>query len=328
MKRPFSLFSGFCFAAILSLLFAATNVSAEDTSISIGTGGKGGVYYPYGVGLAEIWTQYVDRVKAVAEVTGGSVENVRLADRGEAVIGTVMGDVAYQAFYAQGRFEGKPQKIHAVFMMYPNLYQVVVPKESKVKSIFDVEGKKVSVGPPGSGTEFMTNLIFEALGISYNTFEVRRLSFSETANALRDSTIDVGIWCVAPGTSSIRDLAATHDIRLIDFTPEQQKKVTDKYIFYAPFDLAADTYKGAGNDIPTISVWNVVICSADLGEEFVYNLVKAVFDHQDFLTRIHPFAKYTTPENALNTSPIPFHPGAVKFYKEKGYAIPDRLMPK
>ena len=328
MKRCIFLFSCLCFGAVCSLLLQATNVSAKTTFISIGTGGTGGVYYPYGGGLAEIWTHHVDGIKAVAEVTGASVENVRLADRGETVIGEVMGDVAYQAYYAEGRFKGKPQKIYAMFMMYPNLYQVAVLKKSGIKSILDVAGKDVSVGSPGSGTEFMTNLVFEALGISYDTFKVHRLSFVENSNALRDRTIDVGIWCVAPGTSSIMDLATTHDIKLIDFTPEQQEKVTSKYTFYAPFDIAADTYKGMENNVPTISVWNVVICSADLGEGLVYDLVKAVFEHQDFLTRIHPFAKYTTPENALHTSPIPFHPGAVKFYKEKGLIVPDRLMPK
>ena len=314
---------------VLAALFCFSGQAMAKTEfISIGTGGTGGVYYPYGGGLAEIWTKYVKGVKAVAEVTGASVENVRLCDRGETVIGLVMGDVAYQGYFAEGRFKGKPQKIYAMFMMYPNLYQVVTLQGSGINSIYDVKGKNVSVGAPGSGTEFMTNLVFDALGIPYDSFKVHRLSFVENSNALRDKTIDVGIWCVAPGTSSIMDLATTHKIEIIPFTPEEQKKVTEKYTFYAPFDLAAGIYNGIEKDVPTVSVWNVVICSQDLDEDLVYNLTKAVFEHQSYLMQIHPFAKYTTPENAVKTSPIPFHPGAIKYFKEKGIEIPERLMPK
>ncbi len=314
---------------VLAALFCFSGQAMAKTEfISIGTGGTGGVYYPYGGGLAEIWTKYVKGVKAVAEVTGASVENVRLCDRGETVIGLVMGDVAYQGYFAEGRFKGKPQKIYAMFMMYPNLYQVVTLQGSGINSIYDVKGKDVSVGAPGSGTEFMTNLVFDALGIPYDSFKVHRLSFVENSNALRDKTIDVGIWCVAPGTSSIMDLATTHKIEIIPFTPEEQKKVTEKYTFYAPFDLAAGIYNGIEKEVPTVSVWNVVICSQDLDEDLVYNLTKAVFDHQSYLMQIHPFAKYTTPENAVKTSPIPFHPGAIKYFKEKGIEIPERLMPK
>jgi len=328
MKRIAALLAISGLTALMVFSFFLSPASAKTEYISIGTGGTGGVYYPYGGGLAEIWTKYVKGVKAVAEVTGASVENVRLCDRGETVIGEVMGDVAYQAYFAEGRFKGKPQKIYAMFMMYPNLYQVVTLQGSGIKSIYDVKGKSVSVGAPGSGTEFMTNLVFEALGIPYDSFNVHRLSFVENSNALRDKTIDVGIWCVAPGTSSIMDLATTHKIEIIPFTPEEQKKVTEKYTFYAPFDLAAGVYNGVDKPVPTVSVWNVVICSQDLDDELVYNLTKAVFDHQKYLMQIHPFAKYTTPENAVKTSPIPFHPGAIKYLKEQGLEIPARLMPK
>ena len=328
VKKSVCIISILCLIGIAGLALNTSDALAKTQFISIGTGGTGGVYYPYGGGLAEIWTKYVKGVKAVAEVTGASVENVRLADKGETVVGLVMGDVAYQAYYADGRFKGKPQKIYAMFMMYPNLYQVVVLKDSGIKSIYDVKGKNVSVGSPGSGTEFMTNLVFEALGIPYSEFKVHRLSFVENANALHDKTIDVGIWCVAPGTSSIMDLATTHSIEIIPFTPEEQKKVCDKYTFYAPFDVPAGTYNGIDKPVPTVSVWNVVICTQGLSDDLVYNLTKTVFEHQKYLMQIHPFAKYTTPENAIKTSPIPFHPGAVKYFKEIGLTVPPRLMPK
>ncbi len=305
----------------------AAPVSAKTTFISIGTGGTGGVYYPYGGGLAEIWTKYVPGVRAVAEVTGASVENVKLAHRGETVIGEVMGDVAYQAYRGIGKFKGKPQKILAMACMYPNVLQIVTLKGSGIKNVTDFKGKRVSIGAPGSGTAFMAQLVLETLGVPLDSFQVRRLSFNETANALRDGTIDAGFWVVAPGTSSIMDLATTHDIEIVAFTPEQQKKVTEAYDYYSAWTLEAGVYRGVDKPVPTLSVWNVIICQRDLPEDLVYQLTKTLFEHNDYLQKIHPFARYTTPENAVSKSPIPLHPGAIRAIEEKGVKVPDRLRP-
>lgn len=313
---------------LLSFFVEPNEPAAKKKFISVATGGTGGVYYPYGGGLAEIWTRHVTGVEAVAEVTGASVENTRLVNRGESLIGEIMNDVAYQAYYAEGRFKGKPQKILAMFQMYPHHYHVVALKGSGIKTIYDIKGKRVSVGAPGSGTEFKTNLVFKALGISYNDFKVHRLSFTENANALKDGTIDVGIWDVAAPTSSIMDLATTRDIVLISLSDEDIKKIVEAYPFYSPFVMSPGIYKGQDYPVKNPSVWNTVICTADTSEELVYQLVKAVFQHKDYLEKIHPFAKYTTPENAITASPIPLHPGAMKYYRELGLKIPDRLIPK
>lgn len=313
---------------IVGIMFVATPSSAQTTFISIAAGGTGGVYYPYAGGLAEIWTRHVPGVQAVAEVTGASVENIRLLNRAESLTATVMNDAAYQAYYAEGRFDGNPQNVRAMFQMYPHHYHVVALKGSGINTIYDIKGKHVSVGAPASGTEFKTDLIFKALGISYNDFRVHRLSFTETANALKDRTIDVGIWDVAAPTSSIMDLAVTRDIVLIPFSDEDMQKIIDAYPFYSPFVLPADSYRGVDYPVSNPSVWNSVLCNADLPDDLVYQLVKAVFEHQDYLKMIHPFAAYSTPENAMVATPIPLHPGAVKYYKEKGYEIPDHLMPK
>jgi len=302
---------------------------AKTQFVSIGTGGTGGVYYPYGGGVAEIWTKHVKDVKAVAEVTGASVENTKLCHKGETLFGEIMSDVAFQAYNGVDKFEGKPQKIRGMFVMYPNFFHAVALKKLGLKSLENIKGKKVSVGAPGSGTEFMTNLIFEgALGIPYDSFNVFRLSFNENANALKDGTIDVGIWCVAPPTSSIMDLATTHELDIIPFSDAQIKKITGKYPFYSEFTLLAKTYKGQETDILTPTVWNTFICNADLDTDLIYELTKAVFENQDYLIKIHPFAKYTTPENAAQHSVIPLHPGAIKYLKEKGVAVPDKLMSK
>jgi TRAP transporter TAXI family solute receptor len=196
-------------------LFVSGPAPAKTEYISIGTGGTGGIYYPYGGGVAEIWNKYVPEVRAVAEVTGASVENVKLADKGETVIGEVMGDVAVAGFDGLSKFKGQKQSILSMAIMYPNLLQVVALKKSGITDIEQVKGKKISSGSPGSGTNFMAETVFKALGIPLDSYSDSRLSFTETANALKDGTIEVGIWSVGPGTSSILDLATTHNIHII-----------------------------------------------------------------------------------------------------------------
>jgi TRAP transporter TAXI family solute receptor len=312
---------------VCSLLLIGGPAMARTQFISIGTGGTGGIYYPYGGGVAEIWTKNVKDVKSVAEVTGASVENVKLAHKGETVIGEVMGDVAVAGYNGLSKFQGKKHDILSMAIMYPNLLQVVTLKDSGITNVEQIKGKKISSGSPGSGTNFMSETVFKALGIPLDSYSDSRLSFTETANALRDGTIDVGFWSVGPGTSSILDLATTHDIRILTFTPEQQQKIVDANKEYSAVDLAGGVYRGVDNPVPTIGVWNVMICQKSLDENLVYNLVKALFEHQDYLIKIHPSASYTTAENAVKYSPIPLHPGTVKYLKEKGIQVPAGLMP-
>jgi uncharacterized protein len=315
---------------ILSLclvLAVAGPVAAKTQFISIGTGGTGGIYYPYGGGVAEIWSKYVPGVKAVAEVTGASVENVKLADKGETVIGEVMGDTAVAGFEGLSKFKGKKHHILAMAMMYPNLLQVVTLKKSGITNIEQVRGKRISTGSPGSGTNFMAEAVLKSLGIPLDSYQDSRLSFTESANALRDGTIDVGFWSVGPGTSSILDLATTHEITIIPITPEQAEKIVAADPTYAAVDLGGGLYRGIDKPVPTIGVWNVMICQASLDTGLVYKLVKALYEHNDYLLKIHNSASYTTPENAVKYSPIPLHPGTIKYLKEKGIQVPAKLMP-
>lgn len=312
----------------IGMFFAMAGQAAAKTEfISIGTGGTGGIYYPYGGGVAEIWSKNVKGVKAVAEVTGASVENVKLAHKGETVVGEVMGDVAEAGFNGTGKFKNKKHDIKTLAVMYPNLLQVVTLKKSGITNIEQVKGKQISTGSPGSGTNFMAEAVFKALEIPLDSYKDSRLSFTESANALRDGTIEVGIWSVGPGTSSILDLATTHDIHVIAFTPEQTQKILDFNKNYSSVELAGGLYRGVDSPVITIGVWNVMICQASLAPEMVYNLAKALFENNDYLKKIHPSAAYTTPENAVKYSPIPLHPGTAKYLKEKGVDIPAKLMP-
>ncbi len=261
---------------LLCSVFIITGPAAARTQfISIGTGGTGGIYYPYGGGVAEIWTKYVKDVRAVAEVTGASVENVKLAHKGETVIGEVMGDVAVAGLKGLSKFKGKKHDILSMAIMYPNLLQVVTLKKSGITNIEQIKGRNISSGSPGSGTNFMAETVFKALGIPLDSYSDSRLSFTESANALRDGTIEVGVWSVGPGTSSILDLATTHDIHIISFTPAQQKKILAANKEYSAVDLAGGVYRAVDKPVPTIGVWNVMICQRWLETDLVYNLVKS-----------------------------------------------------
>jgi len=312
--------------AIGALLLPASAI-AKTTFISIGTGGTGGIYYPYGGGVAEIWSKYVPDIKAVAEVTGASVENVKLAHKGETVVGEVMGDVAVAGFEGLDKFQGKKHDILSMAVMYPNLLQVVTLKSSGITSLEQVKGRNISTGSPGSGTNFMAEAVLKALGIEQSDYKDSRLSFTESANALRDGTIDVGFWSVGPGTSSILDLATTHDIHIIGITPAQTEKILAANDTYSSVDLGGGVYRGVDQPVPTIGVWNVMICQASLEADMVYQLVKALYEHNDYLLKIHPSAAYTTPPNAVKYSPIPLHPGTIKYLKEQGVDVPAKLMP-
>lgn len=310
----------------LALVFTGT-ANAGTTFISIGTGGTGGIYYPYGGGVAQIWSKNVKGVKAVAEVTGASVENVKLAHKGETVIGEVMGDVAAAGYNGLSKFKGKKHDILSMAIMYPNILHVVALKKSGINNIEEVRGKNISTGSPGSGTNFMAESVLNALEIPVTDFKDSRLSFTESANALRDSTIKVGIWSVGPGTSSILDLSTTHEINILPFTPEQTNKILTAKPTYSAVDLAGGIYRGVDTTVPTIGVWNVMICQKSLKTDLVYKLAKALFENNAYLKKIHPSAAYTTPENTVKYSSIPLHPGTIKYLREKGIDVPERLIP-
>lgn len=295
--------------------------------LSIVTGGTGGVYFPYGGGMSTVINRHIPYLRATAEVTGASVENVRMITEGTAELALIMNDVAFQAYSGEGRFEGDPQPIRTVFQMYPHHYHVVVLKSSDVQNVEDIRGKRVSIGAPGSGTEFKTELVLTSLGIDYEEFTPFRLPFAETGDDLRDGRIDVGIWDVAAPTSSVMEITATRDIRLISFTDAQIEKIVTANPFYSRFEMSPGTYPGQDEPVVNPSVWNSVVCNKDYPEEYVYDITKAIFENIDHLIAIHHFANFSTPENTVEHSVAPLHPGAIRYLEEIGMDIPAGLIP-
>ncbi len=313
---------GYALAGLMTL--AAPAAAAE---LSIATGGTGGVYYPYGGGLAELIGRHVPGYTATAEVTGASVENMALIARRDSDLALALADTVVQAYSGTGRFEGKAiPELRALAAIYPNAVHIVTLADSGIASLQDLRGKRVSVGAPGSGTEVNARALLEGNGIAYEDFQPQRLNFNETADALRDGAIDAGIWSVGPPTSSILNLAATRAIRMIPLTEAEIAAAQAADPVFAPYTIRAGLYDGVG-DTPTISIPNALVVHAEMDEALAYAITKALFEHVDELRAIHPAANDTTVEFTMAAAPIPLHPGALRYFMEIGAAVPDRLTP-
>ena len=309
-----------------TMMAAALPASAQQ--LSIATGGTGVVYYPIGGGFAEMINNHIDGAQATAEVTGASVENMGLIMRGDADLALVLADTAYQAYTGTGDFDGRQiENTRALASVYPNAVQLVTLAESDIQSIADLAGKRVSVGAPGSGTELNARALLEANGVNYEDFTPQRLNFNETADAIRDGDIDAGFWSVGPPTSSILNLAATRDIRLIGLSDEEIANAQEVEAVFAPYELAAGMYDGMDEAVQTIGIPNVLVVNADMDEELAYQLTQLLFENTDELIAVHPAANDTTVEFTMNSTPVPLHPGALRYFEEVGAEIPDRLRP-
>lgn len=297
--------------------FAALPISAQD--LSIATGGTGGVYFPYGGGLGEVISRHVDGATGSAEVTGASVENVALISRGDSDLALALADTVYQAFHGEGAFEGRQvSELRALASIYPNAVQIVTVEGSGITSLEDLRGQRVSVGAPGSGTEVSAQTLLAANGITYDDFDPQRLNFNETADALRDGDIAAGFWSVGPPTSSIMNLATTRSISIVALTEEEIANAVAVEPTFAPYTLRAGIYDGVAEPVLTISTPNVLIAHADMDEDLVYNIVKAMYENVDELIAIHPAANDTTVDFSIDSTPIPFHAGALRYFEEIG----------
>lgn len=271
---------------------------------------------------------HIEGASATAEVTGASVENMGLIMRGDADLALALADTVYQAYNGTGDFEGRQiENTRALASVYPNAVQLVTLADSDIQSLEDLRGKRVSVGAPGSGTELNARALLEANGITYDDFRPQRLNFNETADAIRDGDIDAGFWSVGPPTSSILNLAATRSIRLIGFSDEEIENAREVEPTFAAYELRAGMYDGMDEAVQTISIPNVLVVNADMDEELAYELTKLLFENTDELIAVHPAANDTTVEFSIDSTPVPFHDGALRYYEEVGAEVADHQRP-
>lgn len=307
--------------AVAALSFGSATHAQE---LSIATGGTGGVYFPYGGGLAEVINNHVEGASASAEVTGASVENVALVARFDSDMALALSDTVFAAFQGKDPFEGRQvSELRALASIYPNAVQIVTRADSGITGLEDLRGKRVSVGAPGSGTEVSAQTLLEANGITYDDITQQRLNFNETADALRDGDIDAGFWSVGPPTSSIMNLANSRDIALVALTEDQIDAATAVQPVFAPYTLREGIYDGITEPVLTISTPNVLIVHADMDEDLAYNITKAMYENVQELIDIHPAANDTTIEFSVAATPIPFHAGTLRYLDEVGAEVQD-----
>lgn len=313
-------------AALVALCFG-TPALAQD-QLSIATGGTGGVYYPMGGGLAEVINNHIDGYSATAEVTGASVENMGLIATGDADLALALADTVAQAYNGTGRFEGQQlPMVRGLASLYANMVHIVALESSGITSLEDLRGKRVSVGAPGSGTEVNTAAILEANGITYDDIDEQRLNFNETADALGNGDIDAGFWSVGAPTSSILNLATTQSIVLIEMTEDQLTAAKGAHATFASTTLAGGTYPGVDADVAVLGIPNVLTVSSEMSDDLAYAITSAMFENIAELRAVHPAANQTTVEFTLAATPVPLHPGAIRYFEEIGAEIPDRLRP-
>jgi len=312
MKRVF----GVC-VTVLFLMGAVASGYAADNLV-LATGGTAGTYYPFGGALAKIWNSKIKDMNVTAQTSGASGENVRLINKKEVELALVQSDTLDFAFNATEAFKEPLKGMSTIAVLYPEIIQVVVAAAGPIKSIADLKGKKVGVGAPGSGTEANFRQLLDAYGMKKEDINVQFLSFSESAEAYKDKHIDAFIVTAGIPNAGIMDVSTQNEIRILDIPADVAAKLTQKYPFLAAVKVPANTYKGQTAEVSTVAVNAVLIAGNSLSEAMVYNLTKALFENQAELASAHAKGKELNLQYAVKGVSIPFHPGAVKYYKEKG----------
>ncbi|HEY5323293.1 MAG TPA: TAXI family TRAP transporter solute-binding subunit [Caldimonas sp.] len=304
----------------LALAFGA---SAQN--ISIATGGTGGVYYPMGGGIAAVLSKHVPGMQATAEVTGGSVDNLKLIGSGKPYVGFSMTDAAQDAFRGEDKFKGNKVALKTLMILYPNRMHVVSVEGRGVTKMSELKGKRVSTGSPGSATEVMAFRVIEAAGLDKDADMKReRLGVAESVNAIKDGKIDAFFWVGGLPTAAVTDLANTPNTKLkmidhADVVAAMNKKYGNLYVQDV---IPKDTYKGMDADNHQATVMNILVAHETMDDKTAYNIVKAIFDRKDDIVAVHKeAANFKLESQKASASPIPFHPGALKYFAEKGIKV-------
>jgi len=294
-------------------------------NISIATGGTGGVYYPLGGGIAAALSKFVPGIEATAEVTGGSVDNLKLIGSGKPYIALTMVDATLDAYRGEDKFKGNKIPVRTLMILYPNRMHVVSVEGRGVNKIGDLKGKHVSTGSPGSATEVMAFRVIEAAGLDKDKDMKReRLGVAESVNAMKDGKIDAFFWVGGLPTAAVTDLANTPGtkIKMVDHAevvPAMNKKYGNLYVEDA---IPKATYRGMDADNKQATVMNILVANASMDDTTAYNIVKTIFDKRQDLINVHKEAANFKLENQkAAASPIPFHPGAVKYFAEQGIKL-------
>jgi len=303
-------------AATLALSSAA---QAAPVFINILTGGTSGVYYPIGVGLSQIYSDGIAGSKTSVQATKASVENLNLLQAGRGELALALGDSVADAKNGveDAGFKAPLTKLRALGGAYPNYIQIVASQESGIKSLADLKGKTISVGAPKSGTELNARAIFKAAGLTYEDMgKVQYLPFAESVELIKNRQLDATLQSSGLGMAAIRDLSSVMPLNYVAIPPEVVSKIGNPA--YQSAMIPANTYDGQPAAVPTVAITNILVTRADLPDDVVYQMTRLLFENLTRLGNSHSAAKDIKLETAAKNLPIDLHPGAARYYQEKG----------
>lgn len=305
-------------SAVLAAFLLTISTSQSAEFINILTGGTSGVYYPLGSALTKIYGDNIKDSKVQVQVTKASVENLVLLQEGKGEIAFVLGDSAKDAWDGKedAGFKNKLDKLRIIGAIYPNYIQIVASKDSKIKTLVDLKGKGLSVGAAKSGTELNSRAILSAAGLSYKDLgKVEYLPFAESIELIKNRQLDATLQSAGLGVASLKDLANSLDVTVVSVPDAVVKKMG------APFmsgKIPANTYKGQTEDVSTAAVVNYLVTRKDVSDATAYQMTKLFYENLPALVAAHSAAKDINLKDAAKNPPLPLHPGAIKYYKEKG----------
>ncbi len=305
-------------AATALLLMAAVPAQAEPF-VNILTGGTSGVYYPLGVALDGVIKKELPSAKISVQATKASAENLNLVQQGKGELAFTQTDTVAQAVKgdAEAGFQRPLNKLRHIATIYPNYIQVVASKESGIKTLADLKGKRVSVGAPRSGTELNARAMIKAAGLSYQDLgKVEYLPFGESVDLMKNRQLDATLQSAGLGVASIKDLATAVPITVVTIPAEIVRATGDET--YVNLTIPANTYAGQTEDVVTAATGNALVTSSDVDEDTVYKMTKAFWENLDAMAAAHATARQIKLDPSVTKSAAPLHPGAAKYYKEKG----------
>ena len=308
---------------ILLVLWVSTAFAQKQVRLSIATGGTGGVYYPIGGGMANILSKHIPYAEATAEVTAASVDNCLLVGARKSDMALIMADTGWDALEGKGKFKEK-LPIMTLAVLYINNMHLVTLEGKGIDKPMDLKGKRVSTGAPGSGTEVKALRVLEAYGLDPDKDMKRdKLGASESAGALKDGKIDAYFWDGGLPTASVTDLGATPGVKMkLIAHADAVPKMTEKYgPLYFKGVIPAKMYPGQDQEVGIARVSNLLICNKDMKDTVAYDIVKTLFERKPELVAVHKMAEELELAPQADGSPLPFHPGAAKYFKEKGVKL-------
>ncbi len=309
-------------AIALGAAILAGAAFAQQKTLAIGTGGTGGVYYPLGGGLANLLSKSLTGYQVTAEVTGGSVDNLKLIGSGQSELAFSMADAALDAFNGEDKFKGGKVAVRTMMVLYPNRMHVVTIEGTGIEKMADLKGKRVSTGSPGSATEVMAFRVIEAAGLDKDKDMRReRLGVAESVNAIKDKKIDAFFWVGGLPTAGVTDLGATPGvkIKLIDHSDVVDKMNAKYGKLYVTDVIPTKTYPGQDKANRIATVWNILVTDDKMSNDLVYAINKVIFDRKADLVAVHKEAENIDYKLQLKgNSPVPWHPGALKYFADKG----------